>query len=313
MKRRKLKLFIVCISIGLIFGLAINQTAAILVWEEDFENPPFDEWTLFGYDHGDWKEPYQLIDCPPIIANGIMTTNITQGKLACALHPSPVVYGTWDVDFYIPEDQESLLGIHFIVNGYGGGNLNLTGISYPEISSTMLSYVLYIKSGTEGEPWVKDYSISLVLWIGRVHREPLPTLWSIIAEHNFSFPLIGSHHLTISRESTHGEFEVFLDSNHIFRVINNEITTSEHFELVTFIGEVSFDNLTVSNTEPEPTTTTTTIPTATTTATSTTVGTTEDTTTTTPTTSETTGKHLGVIALLTVVSMYFIRRRKQKR
>ncbi len=307
MKKKKLNLYIACISIGLIFGLVINQTSATLVWEEDFENPPFDDWSLYGYDT---VGPWQSANCPPIIANGAMTTHISQGKQAIAIHTSLVAYGTWSFDFDIPEDQESLFSIMFIANNYGGGNLNFTGKTYSEISYDMVCYIIYIKSGTEGGDWVNDYSITLKIWIGN------SSLYLNLAEYILSSSLIGTHHMTITRNSTQGEFQINLDSERIIRVTNNIIKTSEILEFSTFYGEVSIDNLTVCDSVgpclPTPTTTTITLPVTTTTTTSTTVGTTEDTTPTTTSEDQTTGIHLEVTLLIVMVSMFFNRKRKQK-
>ena len=156
---KKKNLITICILLSLIFSFPINKGSAILVWSEDFEDSPYDDWSLYGYDLR--PGPYLKSEYPPIITNGSLQMSIPHMRQGCAVHNSFVAYGTWSFNFKIPEDNDSLGGIMFIGNGYGGGNSNLTGLTYNEISSTMRSYIIYINSGAGTADWVNDYSITL--------------------------------------------------------------------------------------------------------------------------------------------------------
>ncbi|MHA2289366.1 MAG: hypothetical protein ACXABG_11330, partial [Promethearchaeota archaeon] len=168
--RTKKNSVIMCLFIGLIFASFISQSSAALVWEEDFEIPPFDEWFLHNYSYENHTSPYLPNNYPPIIANGSVHMQTPSEMLASAIHNSSVVHGTWSFDFHIANDQykETVSAIMFMGNNYGGGNLNLTGNTYNNISNHMRSYVIYITSGRT--IWgLRENSISLVRWIGVGH------------------------------------------------------------------------------------------------------------------------------------------------
>jgi hypothetical protein len=227
------------------------------VWEEDFENPPFDDWFLQSYN--DHTGIYLPSNYSPIIADGTLQmpwNNLMEQSndmLASALHNSSVAYGTWSFDFHITEGQnhESLSAIFFIVANYNGGNFNLSGSIFTEISSQMRGYIIYIKSGTRGWDFLRDNSITLRIWT--------PTELETLVDYQFSSRITGFHNMTITRNSSQGEFHVYVDSEHLFQVTNNKITSSEVFEFGSWVGDILFDNLTVSNTveidPPLPTTT----------------------------------------------------------
>ncbi len=291
---------------------SINSGSAVLVWEEDFENLPLNDWFLESYDTGGLVYPFEPIDCDPFIDNGSIHLHTPSEAvspndfLVTAIHNSSVAYGSWSFDFFTPEgqDPQSVGGAMFIGNNYGCGNVNLTGIRYSQLRACFQSYVIYI--GTGG--WGRGNSITINMYNGGDY-----TFIGDSGSPNLN--ITGFHHLNITRDLT-GLFTVYLDSEEIFQETNNEITTSEIFEFVSFYGQISFDNLTVCDSVgpclPTPTTTTTTLPVTTTTTTSTTVGTTEDTTSTTTSESETTSIHLEVTLLIAMVSMFFIRKRRQK-
>jgi hypothetical protein len=273
------------------------------VWEEDFGNPPFDDWFLQNYSYKDnFNSLYLPNNYPPIIANGFLHMQTPSEMIASAVHNSSVAYGTWSFDFHIANDQirEAVCAIMFIGNDYGGGNLNLTGKTYSKISSTMRSYVIYITSGISIWSSLHYNSISLFLWIGTEHQSI--RTWRSIGDYQLSSSINGSHNMTITRDSTQGEFHVYVDSEHLFNATNNEIITSEVFEFASFIGDISFDNLTICDSvgipcPPTPTTTTTTQDT-----------TTQDTTTTT---NETARIEFGVLILVLVFSVFYVHKRKR--
>ncbi len=293
---------IICLLIGLLFASFISQSSALLVWDEDFENPPFD-WFLHNYNYtGTWiNTPNNF---PPIIANGALHMSTPSEMLASAIHNSTIAYGSWSFDFHISFDQiqESVSRIMFIGNNYGGGDLNLTGKAYSWANNQPSSYVIYITSGTD--MWGLTFNtITLKIW-----KPGYPThIWETLADYMFSSPIIGSHNMTITRNSTQGEFHVYLDSEHLFQVSNNEINTSEIFEFASYIGDISFDNLTV-NDETTTNTTTTTTPTTTT---ITTIHTSSTTTSTAIPTSNPTKIEFGIVILGFIISLLFIRKRKR--
>lgn len=290
--RNKKKAPIICILIGLIFALSVNRSAATLVWEEDFENPPFNDWLLNSYDIN--GQVYSKNNYPPIIANGTLQMHLGQQTMDCiALHNSSEAYGTWSFDFHITE--EGYCGLFFISNDYGGDNLDLNGRTLDDCFSKTYGYIVYIKSATRGWGQLLDRSITLRIW---------KKGWEYITLADFQFSstsnLTGSHHMIITRDSSQGEFRVHFDSEHLFNATNNEIKTSEVIELITFTGNVSFDNLavcdSVGNCPPTITTTTTT---------------TQDTTNTTTTTGNGTfGFEFGVLLLVLVCSVFYVRKWK---
>jgi hypothetical protein len=253
------KLSVICILIGLIFGMSLSKTSAILVWEEDFETPPYDDWYLDSWDVGEWVYPFTRADCDPIIANGSIHLSADSGDnvntdpvlLSNAFHNSTVAYGTWSIDFYIPEDQDSeiLGGIWIIGNNWGNGSFNISGVIYPHFRMYTRSYIVYIQAGTQG--WGPSYSINMNMYdSGEYIRVGDYVLGSTS---NFT----GYHHLDIIRDLT-GIFTFYYDSKQIFQATDNNINTSEHLVLFSLMGNISFDNITVSDSIEMTTTTTTT-------------------------------------------------------
>ena len=241
----------------MILASSISRSSATLVWEEDFENPPFDDWFLYSYNY---TEVYLPTNYPPIIASGTLQmpwNNLmeqTSGEMiATAIRNSSVAYGTWSFDFHIAEgkDHEFYGAILLVGNDYGMGNLNLSESSFNEPFANMRAYIIYIKSGTTGWPAWPSNSITLRRWTGLTRLS--------LGAYQFSSPITGSHNMTITRDSTQGEFHVYVDSEHLFNATNNEFITSEVFAFTSFMGDISFDNLTVSNTvDVDPPTATTT-------------------------------------------------------
>ncbi|MFX1283811.1 MAG: hypothetical protein ACFFB5_09150 [Promethearchaeota archaeon] len=312
--RIKKKLAIMCMLIGLILASSINRSSATLVWEEDFENPPYNDWFLHSY----YIYPYSAVNYNNlVITNGSLHQPTPDGMQIFATHDSSVAYGTWSFDVQIVpielykefEIYGAMTEIMFIGNfkGYSEPkSFNLSGYDFSQVSDRMKSYALYIISGISrwGLPL---NSISLYLWIGRYYQSDQQTqnIWQSIGFSEFSSPINGSHHIDITRGSA-GEFKVYFDSELLFQVTNNEITTSTFFDISTFVGNLTFDNLTFCDSVgscPPTTTTTTTMTTNTTTL--------DTTPTTTTTDSGTFGFEFGVLILVLICSVFV--GHKQKR
>ncbi|MFX1285625.1 MAG: hypothetical protein ACFFB5_18440 [Promethearchaeota archaeon] len=115
--------------------------------------------------------------------------------------------------------------------------------------------------------------------------------------------ITGSHHIDITRD-LNGEFNVYIDSNHIITVTDNIITTSERIFFRSHLGDSAFDNIivpdSVDKTPPE---------------TSETSETTTVTTTSTTTTIETTNAadYPQMLVLVSSISVIIILRNKRNK
>jgi hypothetical protein len=264
-----------------------SQGATVIVWSATFESP--DEWELQGFNFAldfEW-DPYFA----PKITNGVLKMPNTQetGHLSQAVHSSTVAYGTWSFDWYISAgtSHEAYEVIFFIVNNYYPTEQSV------ESTTDMTGYVLSLTSNEEGVNPSAQYERAVML------SECLSTskLFSLLAYHQFPSALEGLYHIDITRDIT-GEFNIYFDGEHLFKVIDNTTTTSEDFIFGSWNGDTIYDNLTVSNTvdiDPPPPTKTTT----------------QDTTTTTTSESETASIEFGVLVLVLTFSAIYIRKRKR--
>ena len=271
--KKKTKIFFSLI-IGLLMIQSVNRVAAETVWEEDFETPPFDEWTLQGHEEfrvdASTRYAYPNSDLVPEIIDGELrmpiVTETENLSVSCAIRNSTVAYGTWSFDWEINSstgtEHETWDNIWFISDM----PVNLTGVNFD--TPFCEGYVLMLQSASEGYPGVP--SSCIYLWKQQYYVPVVSTLYG------YDIPgtkITGAHHIDITRNLT-GEFNVWFDSIHIFTVTDKAITTSERILFRSHLGDSTFDNITVSDsvdlTPPEPDTTTTTTLTTTTTTTTTT-------------------------------------------
>ncbi|MHA2226740.1 MAG: hypothetical protein ACXAC8_16125 [Candidatus Hodarchaeales archaeon] len=232
--------------IGLTFSILFvipftQQVSATVIWEEDFEVGPFDEWYLQGYNYTDVFEP---IDYFPTIENGrLQMPNSRDWSIngSVALRNSTLAYGTWSFDWYITlgENHETFEDVWLLSNLA----LNQTGLAHDD--PYLNAYILNMVSAS---PHPGDAFIVL----SKITSGNLVEL----AEWDFDGPLEGSHHVEVTRDSTNGTFRVYFDNEFLFSKTDNSHTTSERFAIASWYGDGAFDNITLDNAIIDHTTTT---------------------------------------------------------
>ncbi|MFX1335790.1 MAG: hypothetical protein ACFFAM_15285 [Promethearchaeota archaeon] len=240
MKRKKYSILIVLIGILLEFLIIspIIQGTAKIVWSEDFTTA--DEWKLQGFDLIS-----VTLDCvmnqnfAPTIENGILKMPNTQDKwnYSQAVHSSAIAYGTWSFDWLISigSDHQAYDVVCFIANNYGPTEES------GEIPKNFTGYVLVLTSDEKREDSLKPHAVTLAEFI------ETSKYWVILNYFQFPKALEGLFHIDITRNIA-GEFNIYINSEHVFKVVDNSTTTSENFIFGSWFGDTVFDNLTVSNT-----------------------------------------------------------------
>ncbi|MHA2252042.1 MAG: transcriptional regulator [Candidatus Kariarchaeaceae archaeon] len=210
-------------------------------WEDDFEKSTLDNWNLFSYNSSDiWDGVYSKSDSPFNISNGALTSPDLQGftEAAKAYRSSSNAYGSWSFDWTVSDDGRSFDAAEFILNDYSQ-NFNWTGLSKNELNLTGYSLVLVSYDETSAE------STSPGLDLVKLSNSGSNLLTRSLDSYNFDSPLEGTHHIDIERD-VDGEFKIYFNSELVIQVVDNSITTSEKFGLVSWIGASSFDNIIVS-------------------------------------------------------------------
>ena len=245
--------------LGIVFLVPLTQVSADVVWTEDWNDPPFDEWIIdaYSYEGMDGFQPNSSAE--PFIVDGVFKMNAPADEFgeywSGAQHNSTVAYGTWSFDWIVEPgvEHESYVNIFFIMVGFP---TNFTGYSYIASQYTK-GYVLNLQSGSKGP--LSANSINF----GVIGKSDNPQ-----GKKTFSNPFTGSHHIDIIRSSD-GLFNVFLDvtdptnpPSPIISVFDNTIQTCDKFIFGAWIGDSAIDNISVSDSIDvsyiTPTTTTTT-------------------------------------------------------
>ncbi|UCG03783.1 MAG: hypothetical protein JSW11_07310 [Candidatus Heimdallarchaeota archaeon] len=228
------------LPLGVLFLLPLTQVTAKVVWKEDWENPPFDEWTLVGYSYDDVNGFQPNTTNDPAVVDGVLKMNSPSDSFgnfwSSAYRNSTVAYGTWSFDWMVEpgEDHESYVNIFFLINDFPR---NLTGVT---IALPTPGYRLILQSGSKGP--LGDNSINFFRsGVG----DPLQTKV-------FTSSITGSHHIDITR-SLNGRFNVFFDATGssappIISITHNGTTTCEQFVVGSWIGDSAIDNITISDT-----------------------------------------------------------------
>ena len=96
--------------LGVVFLLPLTQVTAEVVWEEDWENPPFDEWIYMAYSFDDVNGFQPDTTADPAVVDGVFKTNSPTASfgdfLSGANHNSTVAYGTWSFDCVVEPGVE---------------------------------------------------------------------------------------------------------------------------------------------------------------------------------------------------------------
>ncbi|MFX1317554.1 MAG: hypothetical protein ACFE9D_00325 [Promethearchaeota archaeon] len=215
--------------------LGPTPISAALVWNEDFEISnieELDDWVLQGYEL--IANHYYEIDHGFTIENGALTAENVNVPWAIylsqprrALHNSNVVYGTWSFDWTVSKSQDTYDSVEIMFTDLEG-DYNLTG---PFTGYHMTGYTLILDTVQNNEMYIEKLN----------GNEGIK-----LARYNFTTRPSGLHHIDISRDLT-GQFHVYFDSQLVLQVADNEITSSEKFNFVSFQGNSSIDNIVVSN------------------------------------------------------------------
>jgi hypothetical protein len=290
------------IVIGLLLIQSVDRATAPIVWEEDFETPPFDEWTLQGHVEADvnpsTRLAYPTTAVPEIIDGKLQMPVVTKepGNLSVssAIRNSTIAYGTWSFDWEINSstgtEHEAWVNVWFITDM----PINLTGVNLEE--PFFDGYALMLQSASEGYSGVEPSCI--YLW-----KPTLSGGYTTLASYDIpGTKITGSHNIKITRNPLDGKFNVWFDSSHIITATHNSITTSERFFFRSHLGDSAFDNLTVSDSV-DKTVTETSEPSETTT--------TSESSETTDTTTTETSEYPHMFVLIVSISVIIILRRKR--
>jgi hypothetical protein len=230
------------LKIGLIlcilFVIPLTQrVSATFVWTEDFEDPPFDEWYLQGYEDDGVFAPS---DCLPTIENGMLQMPNTQiwGNASVAMRNSTLAYGTWSFDWYV--------------------NIGTNHASHDVV--WLISNMVFNQTGlSQDNPYLYGYAINMNTEIGYIdlYKMTSGVAYNLGVGGDINPPIYGSHHIDVTRTSD-GTFYIYFDSEFVYTFTDNSHTTSERFVIASWLGDSAFDNITVSDTVDITTTTTTT-------------------------------------------------------
>jgi len=180
--------------LGVISLFPLTQGSAVVVWEEDWENFPFDEWVTQAYFSDEETIFYPNSSANPAVVDGAFYTNSPSDVFgeywSGAICNSTVTSGTWSFDWVIEPgvEHESYVNVFFMANGFAE---NLTGKAWGDPVSTDLyttGYVLNLQSCAKGP--LSSNSINL----GR-----LGVGGGTLASKAFSTSISGSHHIDVTR------------------------------------------------------------------------------------------------------------------
>jgi hypothetical protein len=236
-KHRLLALFKV---IWLMVGL-LTPVSGDIVWEEDFEAGPTTDWEFQAYTgNGDSESLIGSKESLPRVEDGVLNMNtnsyllsVVNPRIHFAFHPLTTAYGTWSLDF--TTNIETRFFVMFMWS-YTGGN-NFSGITFADFQ--LNGYGLGFDTTNEGiarNLFLNEYKP------GEIFDPP-------ISQPGLDEDLTGSNHLDITRDDETGKIHVYLDNEQVINVDDTTHTTSEYFGLLSFYGDVEFDNIKVIDTQ----------------------------------------------------------------
>ena len=194
--------FKMLVLIGLLLLLQFSQASADIVWQEDFENPPFDDWTLGGYKvSGDLV---YLTNQTPRIENGrLYTGNINYWPNGTgAYHDSTVAYGTWSFDWIVPSELENQQNV--------GDHIFLIS-----------NLPIYLNGSEMTPPTLNGYVIGMAVSFELIATNPGTFftfgeinygIYREMGEYTDPNPFTGVLHIDITRDND-GWFRVYLNSS----------------------------------------------------------------------------------------------------
>ena len=241
------------ILLNLIFLIALIPGSATVVWSEDF-NSDLGGFKLGAFTRSTGVFVDNLTAVPTIVDGTLQMPNTRNSHhtWSYAYHNSSTAYGTWSIDFTIKEgaDHTVCAGIWFIVNEMPW---NATASWWDPLE--IEGYLFNIKSGPVPDDfWGADFDHSVNL--GHMNTQHS---YNVKASHTFSENIVGTHHVDITRNIS-GQLNIYYDYDPepIMKYFGNFTGTASRFLVGSWIGDISFDNITVSDTVNPPTTTPTT-------------------------------------------------------
>lgn len=215
-----LAMMVLCIS-----TCATTSNAAV-VWSEDFEEGPLDDWTLYGYTDYINETEWVKTEGNFSVADG--TLKVLDDEVNIARHDSDVTVGTWSFDMYIPNDDYAAIYVEIMSNG-----------TYEYFGATNESFVAV---GYWNDPDPGNAKFIVWEWVGDD--------WEIFSNIILD-PLEGWHHIDVTRTSG-GYFEFHFDGVLPTQAIppanftNNDVTSSTYLQFYCQNGSgAAIDNLVV--------------------------------------------------------------------
>ena len=168
---------------------SIPHSTAVVVWSDDFNDGNYDGWTV---EEGDW-------DASTGVLIGYVPPWVT--RIWC---PSTQVEGTWSFDHYNvadpPPDKTFTYDVHFMANGSAASpGCDISGYGFR----------------------IKELSVYLIRWDS---YKPVILRVNIVEgiRHNWN-------HYDITRNSTTGEMNVFVNGTHVLQATDTTYNLSEKF------------------------------------------------------------------------------------
>jgi hypothetical protein len=247
--------FLLLVNLGLLLIIPFTRGSATEVWSENFDSGVSEELSLFAWTLSDGGVFTTNNTAKPTIVEGALQMPNTRewGTWSCAQRNTTLAYGTWSFDFTVKEgnDHTACFAVFFVSDmpwnqsGHTFGTLGLDG------------YFVALKSGSTDNVWGSELDHNMNLG---EHYGNSP---SILANHQFPDDVTGTHHIDITR-ALNGSFRVYFDSALIISARDTSTTISEVFIIGSWAGDVSFDNIVISDSIDVIETTTTTTTTTTT-------------------------------------------------
>lgn len=196
-----------------------RQVAADLVWSEDFDAGPSDEWTEVG------DTDYANENCRG-----------KPGERACAIiyRPSSVSVGSWSFDIrYV---KEFVRDFRYVPN-----EVTVRFMSSDPEAVPWISYALQVSPATTATGGYLFYKIV---------KNSEDAGEDVLADYDDPelSNMHGVHHFKITRDGS-GGITVLLNGTVIMQAADTEITASEYFA-VFFGADFSIDNIVVDDTPP---------------------------------------------------------------
>jgi len=219
--------------LGVLLLCPLSRVSASVVWEEDFEVWPFDDWYLEKYEVID-NILYPSQEPPPYITNGMLQmpygSRDEEWDAFGAIHNSTLAYGSWSFDLYVTPglNHTPFCAFQPVTNRV----LNSSGLAVDD--PYYRGYYLLLGEVTpDGTPRVE-------------FRRILSGTDSRIYEYRLATPFNGSHHFDITRD-LNGRWRIYFDNQFLYSVVDNTITTSERVAITNVLGDPAFDNITVTD------------------------------------------------------------------